>query len=81
MSESDIQDNALLVQQGKTNAKLRISITGELKSLLERILKSKQAHKVCTSQLICTETGRPISQNALRLRFVKARDKAITPPQ
>ena len=77
MSEADIQDKILLVQQGKTNAKLRISVTGELKSLLERILKSKQAHKVRTSQLICTETGRPISQNALRLRFDKARDKAI----
>ena len=35
MSESNIQDGVLLVQQGKTNAKLRISITGELKSLLE----------------------------------------------
>ena len=52
MSEADIQDKILLVQQGKTNAKLRISVTGELKSLLERITKSKQVHKVCTSQLI-----------------------------
>ena len=40
-------------------------------------MKGKQAHRVRTSQLICTETGRPISQNALRLRFVKARDQAI----
>ena len=30
-----------------------------------------------TSQLICTETGRSISQNALRLRFDKRQDKAI----
>ena len=52
MSEADIQDKILLVQQGKTNAKLRISVTGELKSLLERILKSKQAHKVRTSQSV-----------------------------
>ena len=77
MRVSDMQDNMLLVQQGKTKTKLRISITGELALLLERILKSKQAHKVRTSQLICTETGRPISQNALRLRFDKARDKAF----
>ena len=35
-NQSDIKDKVLLVQQGKSNAKLRISITGELKSLLER---------------------------------------------
>lgn len=40
-------------------------------------MKSKQSHKIHVLQLICTETGRPISQNALRLRFDKARDKAI----
>ena len=49
----------------------------KVKSKFDGILKSKQAHKVRTSQLICTETGRSISQNALRLRFDKRRDKAI----
>ena len=77
MSESNIQDGVQTVQQGKTNAKLRISITGELKLLIERILISKQSHKIHVLQLICTETGRPISQNALRLRFDRAREKAI----
>lgn len=78
MSERHIQNDELLVQQGKTNTKLRISITGELKVLLARIAQRKQTHKIRTLQLICTETGRPISQNALSLRFTKARLKAAS---
>ncbi len=76
MSETDIQDSVLLVQQGKTKAKLRIGIEGQLKTLLARILERKKTYKIRTLQLICTETGRPITQNALSLRFVKARAKA-----
>lgn len=76
MGASEILDNALRVNQGKANAKLLISVIGELKTLIERILLAKQSHKIQISQLICTETGRPISQNALRQRFSKARAKA-----
>jgi len=76
MNEAHIQGDVLMVQQGKTGARLRIDITGELKTLLTRIMQAKKAHKVRTLQLVCTETGRPISQNALRLRFEKAREKA-----
>lgn len=76
MSEADIQDGMLLVQQGKTNAKLRIAITGELKQLIDRIIAGKKKHKVRTLQLISTETGRPMSQQAIAERFTKARAKA-----
>jgi integrase len=76
MSETDIQGDELIVQQEKTNAKLRIAIEGKLKLLLERIAARKKGHKVRTLQLVCTETGRQISQNALALRFTKARAKA-----
>lgn len=76
MSETDIQDGALLVQQGKTKAKLRIEIKGELKTLIDKILATKKTHKVRTLQLISTETGRPISQQAIAERFTKARAKA-----
>ncbi len=78
MSETHIQNEELIVRQGKTNTKLRISITGELKMLLARIEQRKQTHKVRTLQLICTETGRPVSQNALSIRFTKARLKAAS---
>lgn len=76
MSETDIQDGALLVQQGKTKTKLRIEIKGELKTLIDKILATKKTHKVRTLQLISTETGRPISQQAIAERFTKARAKA-----
>lgn len=76
MSESDVQDGVLLVQQGKTKARLRIAIEGQLKFLLERIAKRKVPYKVRTLNLICTESGRAISQKAMALRFVKARTKA-----
>ena len=45
MQVPDIQDNMLLVQQGKTKTKLRISITGELALLLERIQKAGKRTK------------------------------------
>lgn len=73
---AEILDSVLKVEQGKTNAKLLISVIGELKTLIDRILLAKQFHKIQISQLICTETGRPISQDALRQRFTKARAKA-----
>jgi integrase len=53
-----------------------MSITGELKLLLERISQRKQKCKIHTLRLIFSENGRPISQNALRLRFEKTRKKA-----
>jgi integrase len=77
MSETHLIDGELYVKQGKTNSKLRIAVTGELEVLINRILERKKTYKVRTLQLICTETGRPISQNALRLRFDRAREKAI----
>lgn len=76
MSKTDIQDDVLLVQQNKTDAKLRITIQGELKALLERIDAQKKNHKVHSLRLICTETGRPMTQEAIRQRFTKARAKA-----
>lgn len=76
MCIDDFKDNELIVRQDKTGAKIRMSITGELKPLIERILKNKQSHKIFTTQLITTKSGRPISQNALLQRFDDIRDKA-----
>jgi integrase len=76
MSEADIQDGIILIKQGKTNVKIRMEITGDLKLLIDRIINAKKSYKVRTLQLICTETGRSISQQALAERFTKARAKA-----
>jgi integrase len=77
MSEMDIQSNMLLIDQGKTKKKLRMSIEGNLKKLIKRVTERKKGHKIHSLALICTETGRPMTYSALRGRFDKARDKAV----
>lgn len=76
MRATDIKDGALHIQQGKTSKKLRIEIIGALAALIERIEKRKQGYKVHTLALVCTETGRPLTEGALRSRFEKARSAA-----
>ncbi len=65
-----------MVQQNKTDKKLRIEITGELALLIRRIDARKSGYKIHTISLTCTETGRPLTNGALRSRFEKARAKA-----
>jgi integrase len=76
MSKTQIQGDEFVMQQGKTNSKLRIAIQGKFKLLLERIERQKKEYKVHSLRLICTETGRPMTQDAIRQRFTKARAKA-----
>ncbi|HTN66558.1 MAG TPA: tyrosine-type recombinase/integrase, partial [Burkholderiaceae bacterium] len=76
--ERDIRDGQLTVTQNKTGAKLRISITGELAEVVDRILLRKRGIKckVKFTQLVINEHGKPLSLHALQQRFDKARDAA-----
>lgn len=76
MDERDIRDNQLAVQQGKTRAKRRIEITGELKIVVDRILDRKSGHKIRTSRLIVMDNGQPMTSSMLRGRFDAAREAA-----
>jgi len=76
MDERDVRDGQIGVLQGKTKAKRRIEIIGELKILIDRIMARKAAHKVRSTRLIVTEDGTPMSMNMLRGRFDAAREKA-----
>ncbi len=76
MDERDIRDNRLAVQQGKTKAKRRIEITGELKIVIDRIMTRKDGHKIRTSRLIVMENGQPMTSSMLRRRFDAAREAA-----
>lgn len=76
MRITDIKDGALHVRQGKTDKKLRIDVIGELAALIDRIEVRKKNHKVHTLSLVCTETGRALTEGALRSRFEKARTAA-----
>lgn len=76
MSEEDIHNGVLEVQQGKTGKKLRINIKGALSQLLMRIRDRKRPLKVHSLRLIVNEAGRSITAETIRSRFDKARIKA-----
>lgn len=76
MSEAHIVDDLLHVTQGKTKAKLRIVIEGELKLLLDEILAFKRQVKATCAQLLVDEKGKPLTANTLRNRFDDAREAA-----
>ena len=76
MSESHIADGYLHVQQGKTEAKLRIEIVGSLKILLDEMRTFKSRFKVRSMSLLINETGSPLTKGMLRDRFDDAREAA-----
>lgn len=76
MDERDILDGRLAVQQGKTKAKRRIEITGELKIVLDRIMARKDSHQFRSTRLIVLEDGTPLTVAMLRRRFDLAREAA-----
>lgn len=85
LSEVDIKDNTLAVNQNKRSgrAKLRLSLLNQdgktfngLGLVIQRILANKKSHKVRTLQLICNERGGPLTYSALDNRFEELRDKA-----
>lgn len=76
MSETDINDGMLHVRQGKTKAKLRITIVGELATLLAEIQAFKAKLMVRAFTLLVNEAGQPLTANVLRNRFDDARNAA-----
>jgi len=76
MYETDIQNELLAVTQNKTDAKIKIAVKGELKQVIDRILKRKEAFKVRSLALIVDEHGKPLSQRAIWERFNTARKTA-----
>ena len=74
MRLKDIRDGFLCLTQGKTGAKLRMAIEGELAALVERI--EGRTYKVTSLALIRNEGGQPLSASALDNRFEDARRRA-----
>jgi len=73
MSDGDVRDGALEVTQAKTKARLRISVTGELSALLDRIAERKRGYAIHALRLIVDEHGKPLTYAKLRKRFDDAR--------
>lgn len=76
MTEHDIQDESITVTQGKTGAKLRISIEGELPALIRRIMKRKSGYKIRNFALIVDDSGQRITLRTLQGHFARAREAA-----
>jgi hypothetical protein len=51
MDERHPLDGQLLIQQGKTSAKRRIAVVGELKVVIDRIMERKKGHKIRSIRL------------------------------
>lgn len=69
MTRRDIVDGAVMVEQNKTGKKIRISVEGELKVVLDRI----ESRKVSGLKLIATPEGQPFTKSQLRGAFDRAR--------
>ena len=77
--ERDIRDGFLLIDQGKTGKKLRMEVTGELKTVIDRIKARKATYKVVSTALVVTETGQRMTLRTLQYRFRTAREAAGIP--
>lgn len=71
LKRSDIQDGALWIVQNKTGARLGIEVTGELAAVISRI--DARQRKAIGVYIIQNENGQPLTRDALRSRFDKAR--------
>ncbi|MDV6345236.1 tyrosine-type recombinase/integrase [Nitrosomonas sp. Is37] len=76
MRENDIVDGSLQITQDKTGKKLRISIEGELKALIDRIKERKAGYTVRSLHLIVDESGQRFTSFMLRSHFDRAREQA-----
>lgn len=76
MDERDIKDGLLWVHQGKTGAKRRIEIAGQLAAVIDRIIARKACMRIKTSRLVVTDSGQPLTASMLRSRFDTAREAA-----
>lgn len=67
MRRQDVQDGALCLQQGKTGAKVRITIEGPLAAVIERLT----AGAVASMFLVRDARGQALTLGAMRKRFDK----------
>lgn len=72
-NRADLKDGHLPVEQNKTGKRLRISVTGQLADVVERI----NSRKVTGIALICNEKGERMTSFMLRGAFDRARAAAI----
>jgi integrase len=70
------RDGMLHIRQGKTGARLRLTVQGELAVLIERIRERKRGYRIVSTRLVVDDKGRALTRGQLRYRFDQAREKA-----
>jgi len=71
--EADIRGGELWIEQGKRGRKLRITVSGELAVVIQRIKDRKVRCGAKTDALVVNEKGERMLSDALRFRFDRAR--------
>lgn len=79
LHEDDVKDGFIFIQQNKTGQKLRIVISDELQSILNRIKERKAQYKIVSGYLICNLKGEKTSVHSLSQWFNEAKEKAGLP--
>ena len=74
LKHADIRDGALWIVQNKTSARLGIEVIGELAATIARI--NARPYEATSAYLIQNANGQPLTKDALRSRFDKARTLA-----
>lgn len=81
IAETHIRDGVLHIQQGKTEAKIRFDVAGELAALIARIRARKhECSDVYATRMIVDDVGKPLSLGRLQDHFVTARAAAGIDP-
>ncbi|SAK88009.1 integrase family protein [Caballeronia temeraria] len=74
--ERDIRDGFMHIEQGKTKQRLRMEVSGELQTVLNRIRARKAGLKVVSTAIIVNEQGQRMTLDTLQRRFREARRAA-----
>lgn len=74
LKKTDIRDGALWIVQNKTGQRMGVEVTGELAAVITRI--NERPRRAISAWLIQDDSGQPLTKDALRSRFDKARTAA-----
>lgn len=81
MTEHDIRDGYLHVQQGKTEKKLRIEVTGKLADVLQRIRARRKRYKILSVYLVLNRYGRPVKERTVAAWLYEVRQATGIDPE
>lgn len=77
-TSADVQDGCLRVTQGKTGAKIRIALEGDLGRLVTTLMPRPTKGRVVSLHLIRNEDEQHLTYSAMTQRFSTIRAEAIT---